>query len=101
MRFSSPPESARTFFAERLKRTASFSKSLRPSSIDSARCCSATAWRTRLRAREVLTKLSQSREGLAFGEVSISTTSPFWIAVRSGTIRPLMRDPVHLFPTSV
>jgi hypothetical protein len=54
-----------------------------------------------LRAREVLTKLSQSREGLAFGEVRISTTSPFWMAVLSGTIRPLMREPVQVFPTSV
>jgi hypothetical protein len=61
MRLSVPSESFKTFFGVRWNRTASFSNSLRPSSMDSARCCSATQWRTRLRAREVLTKFSQSR----------------------------------------
>jgi hypothetical protein len=52
-------------------------------------------------AREVATKLSQSREGRALGPVRISTTSPFWSSARNCTIRPLTRAPMQRLPTSV
>src|ERR687883_45223 len=54
-----------------------------------------------LRARDVATKFSQSRLGLWPACVMISTMSPFFRRVRSGTILPLTRAPTHLCPTSV
>ena len=59
------------------------------------------SWRILLRAREVRTKVSQSRLGLWPGLVTISTMSPFFSRERSGTIRPLTRAPTQRWPTSV
>ena len=60
-------------------------------------------WRILERARGDLTKLSQSRDGPAFGalEVKTSTTSPFSSVDSSGTSRPLTRAPIVWWPTSV
>ena len=44
---------------------------------------------------------SQSREGVWFGAVRISTMSPLWSGVRSGTSLPLTRAPTQRWPTSV
>ena len=56
-----------------------------------------------LRARGLLTNVSQSRLGPAFGalEVKISTTSPLSSGDSSGTSRPLTRAPMQRWPTSV
>ena len=55
------------------------------------------------RARGDLTKFSQSRDGPAFGdlEVKTSTTSPLSRVDSSGTSRPLTRAPMVWWPTSV
>ena len=55
------------------------------------------------RARGLLTKLSQSRLGLAVSDllVTTSTTSPLVSFVSRGTRRPLTFAPAHRLPTSV
>ena len=53
----------------------------------------------RLRARAVLTILSQSRLGLREGSVMISTMSPFLSGVPSGMSRPLILAPAQWCPT--
>ena len=90
-----------TDFALRLNRRSSLSKSFRPSST--ARSFS-SAWMKcliLLRAREVTTKLSQSRLGVWPGAVTTSTMSPLASRVRTGTMRPFTRAPTHWCPTSV
>ena len=77
------------------KRRASFSNSLRPSSM---LLTFSSAWMKcliLLRARDVPTMFSQSRLGLCPGVVMISTMSPLRRRVRSGTILPLTRAPTH------
>ncbi len=56
-----------------------------------------------LRARGLLTKVSQSRLGPASAtlEVNTSTTSPFSSNDSSATSRPLTRAPMVRWPTSV
>ena len=55
------------------------------------------------RARGLLTKLSQSRDGAADSLllVTTSTTSPLFKRVSSGIKRPFTFAPAHLLPTSV
>ena len=53
-----------------------------------------------LRAREVLTKASQSLLGTWPACVMISTMSPFLQRARSGTMRPLTLAPTQVLPTS-
>ena len=53
----------------------------------------------RVLARAVLTNLSQSRLGLRWLSVMISTRSPFFSTVPSGTSRPLTLAPAHWSPT--
>ena len=53
------------------------------------------------RARPVRTCWSQSRLGRAWGEVRISTVSPFLSSRCSGAIRPLILLPWQRVPTSV
>ena len=53
------------------------------------------------RARDDLTILSQSRLGCWFGEVTISTMSPWRSAVRSGTSLPFTLEPTVCSPTLV
>ena len=55
------------------------------------------------RARGLLTKLSQSRDGAADSLlfVTTSTTSPLFNRVSSGIKRPFTFAPAHLLPTSV
>ena len=74
-----------------------------PCSIASSRRSLVNQCRILLRARGDLTKVSQSRDGPAFGdlEVNTSTTSPFSSADSSGTSRPLTRAPIVWWPTSV
>ena len=53
-----------------------------------------------LRAREVLTKASQSLLGWWPGWVMISTMSPLRSDERSGTMRPFTFAPMQVLPTS-
>ncbi len=79
----------------------SFSKTRRPISTAPSFCWVLSHCRILLLAREVATKLSQSREGLREGLVMISTRSPFDSGVRSGTSLPLTRAPAQWCPSSV
>ena len=74
-----------------------------PCSIASSRRSLVKYCRIFERARGDLTKVSQSRDGPAFGdlEVNTSTTSPLSSVDSSETSRPLMRAPMVRWPTSV
>ncbi len=74
-----------------------------PCSMASSRRSLENHWRILLRARGLLTNVSQSRLGPAVAalEVRISTTSPFCRVLSSGTSRPLTRPPMQWCPTSV
>ena len=65
--------------------------------------CSSTRihWRILWRARPVRTCASQSRLGLAVGEVTISTVSEFRSSRESGAMRPFTFAPWQCSPTSV
>ncbi len=53
------------------------------------------------RARPVTAMSSQPGSGAGVPERMISTTSPFWMRVRSGRWRPLILAPTQVSPTSV
>ncbi len=74
-----------------------------PFSIASSRRSLVNHCRILLRARGDFTKVSQSRDGPALGdlEVKTSTTSLFSSVDSSGTSRPLTRAPMVWWPTSV
>lgn len=74
-----------------------------PDSIASSRRSLAKYWRIFVRARGLLTKLSQSWLGPAFSDfdVKMSTVSPLLSVLSSGTSLPLTRAPMHRCPTSV
>ena len=84
------------------RRSARVSSS-RPVSMASSRRSLENHWRILLRARDEVTKPSQSREGPAAAafEVKISTVSALASRVSSGTSRPLTLAPMHRCPTSV
>ncbi len=93
--------SAPSFLSVRLNFLSSRSRSRRPSSTA---CRFSSSWmkcRILWRARLVTTEESQSREGVWPGAVTISTMSPLWSGVRSGTSLPLTRAPTQRCPTSV
>ena len=73
----------------------------RPSRIADERSSSRNIWRILCRARPVRTCASQSRLGLAFGLVRISTVSEFLSSRDSGAMRPLILAPAHRAPTCV
>ena len=85
----------------RSKRRTSFSSNRRPSSTARTFSAAVMTCLILLRARVVTTKFSQSRLGLCAPAVTISTISPLCNCVRNGTIRPLMRAPMQVWPTSV
>ena len=74
-----------------------------PCSMASSRRSLVNQCRILERARGDFTKPSQSRDGPAFGalEVKTSTTSPLSRVDSSGTSRPLTREPMVWWPTSV
>ncbi len=83
-------------------RIALVSRSL-PRSIDSSRRSLLNHCRILLRARALLTKCCQSWLGPAPSalEVKISTQSPWFSSLLSGTSLPLTRAPMVRWPTSV
>ncbi len=74
-----------------------------PCSIASSRRSFVNQARILLRARVLLTKLTQSWLGPASGffEVKISTESPLLSGLSSGTRRPFTFAPIVRWPTSV
>ena len=76
-------------------------KSFSPKSFDSVCAMVLRWWRILERARPVRTKPSHAGFGVASGEVTTSTTSPFDTSVRRGTEVPLIFAAVAWSPTSL
>jgi hypothetical protein len=82
------------------RRRDSFSRYFWPISIAFTRSPALIRCLILLRARDVLTKASQSLLGSWPGCVMISTMSPLRRLERSGTMRPFTFAPTHVLPTS-
>ncbi len=95
--FSSVPSFV-TLFSVTPKRRNSRSATSCP--ISTERRCSACRmnWRMRACARLVFTNVSQSFDGCEWGEVRISTVSPFFSLYRSGTSFPFTFAPTVCSP---